>query len=718
MIASVNVTTDPTTGNTTVNGDGTITYTPNPNFSGVDTFEYEVCDNDGACDTATVTVTVNPINDPPEAQPDSTSTPEENPVIVNVLANDSDPDGDALAVVLVTDPAHGTATINPDGTVTYTPDPDYNGPDGFTYQVCDPSGACDSAVVTVIDVTRQRPAGCQRRSRQHQRRPAGHHRRPARRQRHRRHPGHRQRERHHRSRPTGPPPSTETEPSPTPPTPTSPVSTPSNTRCATTTAPATPPPSPLTVNPINDPPEAQNDTYSTPRTRPLVVPAAGVLVNDTDPDGDTLSVALVTVPAHGTLVLNSDGSFTYTPAANYSGPDSFTYQVCDPIGACDTAVASLTVSPVNDAPVARDDAATTVQDTPVTVPAPGVLGNDSDVEGDALTVTGNTNPANGTVTVNGDGSYTYTPNAGYSGPDSFDYTISDGNGGTDTATVFITVNPLQPPTAIDDVYSTAEDTTLVIPAAGVLTNDTDPEGDPLTIGGYTQPAHGTVTVGPDGSFTYTPDLNYSGPDSFTYQVCDTSSLCDTGSVAITVTPVNDPPVANDDLATTDEDTPVIIPVLDDDSDVDGTLVIASVTVTTTPANGTTTVNGDGTITYTPNPGTNGVDTFEYEVCDNDGACDTATVTVTVNPINDPTRRHQRRSPPPTKTPPSPSPCWVTTATPTETPSPWFWPTPPPTGPSSSTVTTPSPTPPTPTTRDPTASNTRYATQAAPATPVR
>src|SRR5262249_46858439 len=145
-----------------------------------------------------------------------------------------------------------------------------------------------------------------------------------------------------------------------------------------------------------------------------------------DPCGLSLSAVLVSNPTHGSLTLNSNGSFSYVPAANYTGPDSFTYQASDGQANTTTVTVTLTVSPMNDAPVAADDAFTTSEDTMLTVSVPGLLANDSDVDGDPLTSVLVSNPTHGTLTLNGDGSFTYTPATNYNGPDSFTYQVSDG----------------------------------------------------------------------------------------------------------------------------------------------------------------------------------------------------------------------------------------------------------------------------------------------------
>ena len=207
-----------------------------------------------------------------------------------------------------------------------------------------------------------------------------------------------------------------------------------------------------------------------------------MLGNDTDVDGDPLTAVLVSGPANGTLTLNADGSFTYTPDANFNGTDSFTYQAND--GTADSNVATVTHHGRPRSTTRRWPATTatrTDEDTPLTVAAPGVLGNDTDVDGDALTAVLVSGPANGTLTLNADGSFTYTPDANFNGTDSFTYKASDGTADSNVATVTITVTPVNDaPVAGDDSYSTDEDTPLTVAAPGVLANDTDVDGDPLT----------------------------------------------------------------------------------------------------------------------------------------------------------------------------------------------------------------------------------------------
>ena len=185
-------------------------------------------------------------------------------------------------------------------------------------------------------------------------------------------------------------------------------------------------------------PVAAADSYSMVPNTVLAVPAAGVLVNDADADGDTLTVVKVTDPAHGTVALNVSGSFVYTPTAGWSGVDSFTYQANDGGRTSNIAKVSITV---NDAPVAVPDAYAAIQSTALTIAAPGVLSNDTDLNGDALVAVKVVSPAHGTVTLSANGSFTYVPIPGWSGKDSFTYAAGDGMALSNAATVTITVAP-------------------------------------------------------------------------------------------------------------------------------------------------------------------------------------------------------------------------------------------------------------------------------------
>ena len=316
----------------------------------------------------------------------------------------------------------------------------------------------------------------------------------------------------------------------------------------------------LTVTPVNDAPSADDDSYSTAEDTALTVPAPGVLGNDGDVDGETLNARPIVPPAHGTLDLNQDGSFVYTPDANYHGSDSFKYGVIAGSVTSNLATVFLTVTPVNDAPSAGDDSYSTAEDTALTVPAPGVLGNDGDLDGDTLNARPIVPPAHGTLDLNQDGSFVYTPDANYHGSDSFKYGVIAGSVTSNLATVSLTVTPVNDaPSAGDDSYSTAEDTALTVPAPGVLGNDGDLDGDPVTVILVAGPSHGTLVLNAVGSFVYTPDTDYHGSDSFTYRAEDGTASSSPATVSLTVSAVNDAPSAGDDSYATAEDTGLTIP---------------------------------------------------------------------------------------------------------------------------------------------------------------
>jgi VCBS repeat-containing protein len=533
----------PAHGTLTLNANGSFTYTPAANFSGSDSFTYQANDGSLNSNPATVTITVSAVNDAPTAVNDAYTVAEGallNVVASGVLANDGDVDGDPLTAVLVSGPAHGTLTLNANGSFTYTPAANFQGTDNFTYQGNDGSLYSNTATVTI------------------------------------------------------------------------------------------------TVSAVNDPPTAVNDAYLVAEDTLLNVAAAGVLANDSDPEGSPLAAALVSGPAHGTLTLNADGSFTYAPAANFNGSDSFTYKANDGSLDSNTATVTITVSAVNDPPTAVNDAYTVAEDTLLNVAAAGVLANDSDVEGSPLTAVLVSGPTHGTLTLNANGSFTYLPAANFNGSDSFTYQANDGSLNSNPATVTITVSAVSdPPTAANDAYTVAEDTLLDVVAAGVLANDSDPEGNPLTAVLVSGPAHGALILNANGSFTYTPAANFNGGDSFTYRAhgsLDSSPA----TVTITVSAVNDAPSAVNNAFTVAEDTVLNVAaagVLANDSDPDGDPLAA--VLVSDPAHGALTINANGSFSYVPAANYFGSDSFTYRASDGNLNSNLATVTITVTAVNDP-----------------------------------------------------------------------------------
>uniref|UniRef100_UPI0031E10BB7 Ig-like domain-containing protein n=1 Tax=Chitinophaga sp. TaxID=1869181 RepID=UPI0031E10BB7 len=418
-----------------------------------------------------------------------------------------------------TDPVHGTVVVNADGTYTYTPGADYNGPDSFTINISDGNGG--TATVTIN----------------------------------------------------------------------------------------------ITVTAVNDNPTGVDQNVTTPED---VAYNGSVVGNDVD--GDALTYSKGTDPSHGTVVVNADGTYTYTPAADYHGADSFTIIISDGNGGTATVTINITVTAVNDNPTGVDQNITTNEDTPYNG---SVVGND--VDGDALTYSKGTDPVHGTVVVNADGTYTYTPAADYHGADSFTIIISDGNGGTATVTINITVTPVNDaPTAFNQLVTTDEDT----PYNGSIIG-TDPDGDIITYSKGTDPAHGTVIVNANGTFTYMPNANYNGQDQFTIKLDDGHNGTTTVSIFITVNPVNDAPTGTGDSQTTNEDTPVSGTATG--TDVDGDPL--TFTKATNPTHGTVVVNADGSYTYTPAANYFGPDSFNITISDGQLSA-TVTVSINVLPVND------------------------------------------------------------------------------------
>ena len=470
----------PSAGVLTLNANGTFTYTHDGSPPVTDTFTYQACDNGTPpyCATAPVNITLLPRdNAPPVATADTLHVYEGSLTTTlttgasNVLTNDNDPDlpFEQLTVAVLIPPTQGTLHLHAAGTFTYTHNGSESPRDSFTYQICD-SGVpalCDNATVTI------------------------------------------------------------------------------------------------TVLPVNDAPLAITDTLTVAEgtfTTTLDSGATSVLDNDSDAETPTaaLRVTLNTRPTVGTLALLADGTFTYTHNGSESPSDSFTYQICDSgvPALCDNATVTITVLPVNDAPLAITDTLTVAEGTFTTTLDSGaisVLDNDSDAETAtaALRATLNTRPTVGTLALLANGTFTYTHNGSESPRDSFTYQICDSGVPAlcDNATVTITVLPVNDaPLAITDTLTVAEGTfttTLDSGATSVLDNDSDAETATAALRATlnTRPTVGTLALRADGTFTYTHAGSETLSDTFRYQICDNAvpSLCASANVSITVQPVNDPP---------------------------------------------------------------------------------------------------------------------------------------------------------------------------------
>ena len=634
----------------TVDNSGVVTFTPFLNFNGEAMIHYTVKDNLGAVSNiASITLTVTPVNDPPVALDDNAGAEFNTPVTTDVLANDYDVDGNLAptSVTVVTAPAHGTTTVNAiTGTVTYTPNTGYYGPDSYVYRVCDTQNACAQATVH-IEIPPIAPVAVNDVATTEEQTavivnvvandydPQG--------------------DFDYSSVRVVSAPSHGT-------TSVNPANgaityTPSHDYsgsdqltyevcdlthfCSQARV-------NITITPVPDFPVAVDDVATIDEDGILI--GTTVLYNDFDPDFSPLIVSTTPVsgPSHGSLELRSDGTYTYTPAVNFNGTDSFIYQVCnDEIPAsCANATVTITVNAVNDPPVAVNDVAT-INEGGVLI-GTSLLANDSDPEGNVLTI--NTTPVfgpgHGTLVIHTNGTYTYTPATNYSGTDSFTYRVCDNGVPSECSTAVVTITITvgnDPPVAVNDTKTTNEDTPATI---NVTANDTDSDGtvdvttvdlDPTVTGIQSSltDSNGNVwTVNSSGVVTFTPAQDFNGEAMIRYTVKDNlAAVSNIATITVTVTPVNDTPVALDDNAGAAFNAPVTTDVLANDSDVDGNLNPASVTVVTAPAHGSTSVNPiTGTVTYTPTTGYFGADSYVYRVCDTQSACAQATVHIQIPPI--------------------------------------------------------------------------------------
>ncbi len=606
------------------NSDGSFTYTPDENYFGPDAFTYQVSDGTELSQLIVVELMVNAVNDLPVGQNDEYATNEDEPLTIateaGVLANDSDVDGDPLQAILDVGPEHGTLELNPDGSFTYTPNENYNGPDAFTYAVSDGTDSSELVVVELmVNAVNDLPVGQNDEYTTSEDEPltiaseagvlandsdvdndplqaildVG--------------PEHGTLELNPDGSFTYTPNANYNGPDAF----TYAVSDGTDTSDLVVVE--------LMVNAVNDLPVGQNDAYATNEDEPLTIATeAGVLANDSDVDGDPLQAILEVGPEHGTLELNSDGSFIYTPNENYNGPDAFTYAISDGTDTSDLVVVELMVNAVNDLPVGQNDEYATNEDEPLTIATEaGVLGNDSDVDGDPLQAILEVGPEHGTLELNTDGSFTYTPNENYNGPDAFTYAVSDGIDTSDLVVVELMVNAVNDdPLAADDSYATDKNETLTVASPGVLSNDSDGDGDGLTAILVDAPTHGTVELAEDGSFVYKPAEGFSGQDEFTYRASD-GSASTLAVVSILIRGENIRPRAVNDAYRLEAGSELTVDaehgVLANDSDANDDPLQAF--LFRGPQHGTLALNPDGSFNYTPAEGFSGQDSFLYRASD-------------------------------------------------------------------------------------------------------
>lgn len=516
-------------------------YTPSLNFNGSDSFTYK--SNDGAADSniMTVSITVTAVNDAPTLVATQSESTNEDDDKIFLLGIGSDVEGSPLSYIIVSTPTNGSLSCvgGTSRTCTYDPNLNYNGSDSFTYKVND--GSLDSNTATVT----------------------------------------------------------------------------------------------FTVTPVNDAPVLSTPQAQSTNEDTLLSFNLGAA---TDVDADAQIYSVVSTTSNGSLSCTGGASraCTYTPSANFNGADSFTYKSNDGTVNSNTATVNITVTAVNDAPtVASTQAASTNEDTVLNFS----LTAGSDIEGSTLTYSVVSTPINGNLSCTGGTSRacTYTPDLNYFGNDSFTYKVNDGALDSNTATVTITVNPINdaPVVSSPQAASTNEDVVLNFNVAAA----TDVEGDSQTYSIVSTTTNGSLscTGGVSTACTYTPNANYNGSDSFTYKSNDGALNSNTATFNLTINPVNDAPVMVSDQSFSVNDNTAYNFTLSGATDIDLPAQTLTYKVISAPTNGTLSncistggYSSDITCTYTANTNYNGSDSFTY--LSNDGVVDsvsTKTVSFTV-----------------------------------------------------------------------------------------
>ena len=608
------ITTAPTKGTATIDGN-IITYVPNKNANGADSFLYTITDGEYS-PSAKVDITIRPVNDPPVAVSDSGSTDDLTPITINVLANDYDVDNDPLVASIETQPSNGVASISTG--ILYTPNVGYSGTDTFQYRVSDGTTSTVGIVTVGVSLGNSVPVAVDDDISDID---------------------------EDTTTIIDPLDNDSDDGSLTidsigdPSHGTAIINDPATTITYTpnlnyngadsfsytitdgyyfATASID-----ISINAVNDPPKAVQDFATTPED---TVTTINVLNNDVDVDTPSLTISrIVTSPSFGVAKINSlFTTIDYKPDLNYNGGDSFTYEIYDG-EFYSTASVSITITPVDDAPIAVSDVVVTPEDTVISF---NPLGNDIDYDSQGISITGVGSTSFGTTTFTSTTIF-YTPSSNLNGVENFKYDITDVGGPlSSTALITLTINAVNdPPLAVDDgPISLDEDTDTTIKP---LTNDIDVDST-LTIVGIAQiPSNGKIVSVTGSIITYSPNANYHGLDSFKYTITD-KEFTSTATVYLNVASVNDPPVAVDNTFFTNEDYPILLDPLSDDTDADDdTLIITDVS---TPANGITTFT-QTSVTYTPNANFFGSDPFTYTIYDGTVSA-TGNIFMIVNPVND------------------------------------------------------------------------------------
>lgn len=594
---------------------GTFTFTPDTDFFGIATFSYQITDDEGATDTATVSIEVLSLPESPIAEDDNYTTNEDEPLVVNaaqgVLANDDNIAGNSVSVELLSGTLSGSLNLNSDGSFNYSPNENFNGSDSFSYQLTFAGGTSQASVnITILSVN-DAPVVNDDTASTNENTPVTIS--PL----------------ENDSDPDGDSlsviinsvssgsavVSAETEVIYTPETDFNGEVT-INYSASDSLGGITEGTIFITVLPVNAPPVANDDLVQTNEDTPIVI---NPLDNDSDPNGDVLTLSIVSVSS-GSAELASATSIAYTPEANFNGSVTLNYRITDPSEAFADGIIIIEVLPVNDAPEAQDDSFSIPERETLTFHP---LENDSDIDSTSISIISAT-ALSGEVTFTSDNITYVAPQQ--PGSDTISYTIADTEGEQASATISVTITDVDDaPVAVDDAVETQEDTPVTIQP---LENDSDPDGDPLTLG-IVSVTGGSAQISSDNTIEFTPDENFNGTANVIYSVTDPGGNSATANIAITITAVNDAPVALDDSFTIAERDTLVFNPLENDSDIDSTSLSI---ITASAVSGEVTFNNDS-ITYIA-PQQPGTDTITYSIEDSEGAQANATIAVTITNVDD------------------------------------------------------------------------------------
>ncbi|KIP65980.1 polymer-forming cytoskeletal family protein [Vibrio harveyi] len=524
----------------TDNGNGTYTFAPNENFNGDVNFSFDVSDGTDTV-SANIDVSVTPVDDAPVSGNLAYSVDEDGSIRLSqeqLLSQASDVEGDALTASNLSVDSNATVTQNDDGSFTITPDADFNGDIDISFDISD----------------------------------------------------------------------------------------------GTNTVQAT---ADLTVNPINDLPVPQDQQFSVEEDGTLIFTDADLLTGATDIEGDNLSVTGISYEGtDGVLTDNGDGTYSFAPNENFNGDVNFSFDVSD---GTDTVSANIDVSvtPVNDPPVAGSTSYTVHEDNSITISDAQLLANSSDLEGDVSIDSVSYSGSDGVLQINGDGTYTFSPNENFNGEVTLDVVVADEEGVTDATTAGITVLEVNdPPVAGPTSYTIDEDSVLTFSESQVLLNASDVEGDVELVGISYDGPDGIFSVNDDGTCSFAPNENFNGQVQLDVTIRDEDGAEVDTVINVNVLPINDVPVSGDLAYSVDEDGSITLSqeqLLSQASDIEGDDLTAS--DLTVDGNTTVTANDDGSFTITPDADFNGDIDIQFNITDGTDTIQ-ATADLTVNPVND------------------------------------------------------------------------------------